>query len=210
MKKTLITGCARSGTRYISEILCTLDYDVPHERDGKNGTASFFHITSPLKYDVIFHQVRHPLRAISSMHTLTTWSWYGAKEGPNIIKHLPIVKDKVILLQCAKYWYYWNKKCEYLSEFTYKVEDFRENNIELLTEWCSRLGLIDDKIDIMNNLIEVIKIMPRNLNSRIRNKDLTNTYKKYRQIETLDPILKEDEELGVKIKKYATELGYKL
>ena len=40
--RCLITGCGRSGTRFISRVLQSLDYDMRHERTGRDGSACWY------------------------------------------------------------------------------------------------------------------------------------------------------------------------
>src|SRR5262249_53953614 len=94
----LITGTGRSGTHYMSHLMCEMGFDVPHERIGKDGAASWKHIVSGtfvnLKKDRrhpissegftrILHVVRHPMRVISSMQTFSASTWgYMAQHAP--------------------------------------------------------------------------------------------------------------------------------
>lgn len=130
-KFLLITGCARSGTTYISEVLKQVGLDIKHEALGKDGSASWPMAAttsddSPwgpsatgIYFEHIFHQVRHPLLVISSVYTTEPeQSWdFICKEIPEIRPE----DDHVV--KCAKYWYYWNLMAEGKAEWTYQVEE---------------------------------------------------------------------------------------
>lgn len=128
-KLVLITGCARSGTYYISRLLWYSGLEVRHEAMGDEGMVSWTNAVetddSPYgppsnmyEYAHIFHQVRHPLRAISSIAEEANFPWKF------ICKHIPeITMRDPVLVRSAKYWYYWNLEAEKKAEFTFRVED---------------------------------------------------------------------------------------
>jgi hypothetical protein len=166
----LITGCSRSGTTYISEVLKLSGLDIGHEFVGKDGTSSWFmcieadhvpwkHRPSSIgfEFDHIFHQVRHPLKVISSVlgteHRKAIT--YFSENIPEIYaKDPPLVK-------CAKYWYYWNLYAEQKSEWRYQVEQIDS----CLAEMGQRLGIVLDK--------EILTQIPRDTNHRKQTTNLT-------------------------------------
>ena len=127
----LITGCARSGTCYIATVLTANGIDVGHQRIKSKGMSSWDLASNPkkgrwkrynlkkYKFDHIFHQIRHPLKVISSVYfSEDRISWnYIMSQIPEIHFRDPH------LVKCAKYWYYWNLKAENLAEWSYRVED---------------------------------------------------------------------------------------
>lgn len=137
-RKLLIVGCGRSGTKYISELLKKNGFDVGHEQDGTDGIASWpMTITDgedppwgpsfrEYKFDAIVHQVRNPVKVISSCHTILDKSWNYIK------KYIPIKETDSKLIMCAKYWYYWNLRAENLANFTYRIEDIDSTLPKLL------------------------------------------------------------------------------
>lgn len=143
-KFLLITGCARSGTTYISKVLSNSGLEIGHERLLKDGCASWPMAVdsdvSPygppskgIHFEHIFHQVRDPLQTISSVFTTegpTSWQF--------ICSMIPnIYPTDTKLTRAAKYWYYWNLAAEKKSEWTYKVEE-----IEFVwDEMCQRLDI---------------------------------------------------------------------
>jgi hypothetical protein len=86
------------------------------------------------KFEHTFHQVRNPLRVIATWMKRTdieeSWQF--------IRKFIPEIQSTdPHIVQCAKYWYYWNKKAEALSEWRYQVEAFDE----VIGEFEFRLGV---------------------------------------------------------------------
>ncbi len=144
-KLLLITGCARSGTSYIMKVLKKSGLIVGHESVRRDGVSSWLMAVdakevpegeprSGLVFEHVFHQVRHPLKVISSLHSThrpenIVWEY--------IIEHTPEIDlEDPHIVKCAKYWYYWNLKAEQEAEWTYKIEE-----IDLLwDEFGRRLG----------------------------------------------------------------------
>lgn len=129
-KFLLITGCARSGTTYITEVLKQAGLQVEHEFLAKDGCVSWLMAVDSdyapwgppdngIYFEHIFHQVRHPLLVISSVYTTEpkqSWDF--------ICKHIPEIHSKDDhVVKCAKYWYYWNLRAEEKAEWTYQVEE---------------------------------------------------------------------------------------
>lgn len=160
-KFMLITGCARSGTQYITKVMQLSGLDIMHENVGYHGSASWLmaveDVATPygpgcegIKFQHVLHQVRDPLKVISSVYTTEpkcSWEY--------IIKHIPQIRwTDPRIVKCAKYWYYWNLKSEEKAELTYRIED-------LESEWGKiekALGLILDKSSIDR--------VPKDTNSR--------------------------------------------
>jgi len=168
-KDLLIVGCGRSGTSYISKLWKNMGLDINHERYGAHGLSNWYFtpghqmtkgpfgaermVFGDYDYKCIFHQVRHPLSAISSVTTLAhqSWNWLSS--------WVPIEKDDSLLKKSMKYWHHWNILAENMAELTYQVEQIDE----VLEELCNRLG----KSDLFtNNNINKIKKMPSDINSR--------------------------------------------
>lgn len=160
-KFLLITGCARSGTTYITEVLKQAGLRVAHEFLDQDGCVSWpmavnsdYSPWGPpdngIHFEHIFHQVRHPLLVISSVYTTEpkeSWDF--------ICKHIPEIhpKDDPVV-KCAKYWYYWNLKAEEKAEWTYQVEE-----IETVLSHMSKLL----KIPLSR---EILKRIPKTTNHR--------------------------------------------
>lgn len=142
-KTLLIIGCARSGTTYIADVLQKGGLQIGHERMKRDGISSWDLTVNPKKgrwkvcpekfhFAHIFHQVRDPLKCISSVYKTE-----DQKSWNYILAHMPEIHDEDShLVKCAKYWYFWNLKAEERAEWTYRVED-----IDLLwDEFEKRLG----------------------------------------------------------------------
>lgn len=145
-KRLLITGCGRSGTKYITHLLRRLGLDVGHERMGEDGIASWTMAVNaevvawgvPVRhydFDQVFHQVRDPRQVIASAMTFKPASWSF------ICAHTPISPEDPILLRAAKYWYYWNLEAEKSAGWRYRIDTFRD----VFEEFCERLHLSPDR-----------------------------------------------------------------
>jgi len=157
----LITGCARSGTYYITNILKRCGYKIGHEFIKKDGACSWEmavdtkkapwdHGRNGYRFKHIFHQVRDPLKVIGSLYS---------SEPPQSFEffreHIPEIKPgDSRLTQCAKYWYYWNLLAEAQAEWTYRIE-------ELENVWGEMEMRLGKKLD--RNVLESI---PKNTNTR--------------------------------------------
>ncbi len=149
-----ILACPRSGTHFTAHFLTDLGFDIGHERAGKDGFIEWEAVfwtkqnvknLSRLGYkqkDSVkglcltdfkprFHQIRHPLDTINSMYTLDEKLF----DYPKLF--LPIKDDDSKLLQCMKWWYYWNLRAIHSSCFTYRVENIR-NEVEKIYEILNR------------------------------------------------------------------------
>ncbi|MEI8124458.1 MAG: hypothetical protein WCG42_01735 [Parachlamydiaceae bacterium] len=159
----LITGCARSGTKYIAKALTVGGLQIGHESLKKDGCASWFmnvqtdhapygrRSTENIHYQHIFHQVRHPLGTISSVYSTEppdAFSFFS--------EYIPEINEELDsrLVKSAKYWYYWNLKAEVQAEWRYKLEE-----IDLAWEEMSaKLGVPLDK--------RALDIVPKTTNHR--------------------------------------------
>jgi hypothetical protein len=160
-KFLLITGCARSGTTYITQVLKQAGLQVEHEFLAKDGCVSWLMAVDAdyapwgppdngIYFEHIFHQVRHPLLVISSVYTTEpkqSWDF--------ICKHIPEIRAKDDhVVKCAKYWYYWNLKAEEKAEWTYQVEEIET----ILSHMSKRL-----KFPLSR---EILKCIPKTANHR--------------------------------------------
>lgn len=125
----LVTGCPRSGTKYVSHILRALDRDVPHERMGRDGIATWCMAVEAEvvpwgpprlpgeSYEVTLHQVRNPRLAIPSMTTLRYESWRF------VSAHVILDHDAPPLMRAAQMWYHWNLQVAKLANWRYRLEE---------------------------------------------------------------------------------------
>lgn len=130
-KTVLVTGCARSGTKYTAELLAAHGLDVRHEAMGRDGTVTWCMAVDDQEvpwgepfgaysFDHIFHQVRHPLPVIRSMMTLRPKSWEF------IARHIELDGGEPSLLNAARFWYYWNGLAERRSNKRFRIEKVGE------------------------------------------------------------------------------------
>jgi hypothetical protein len=155
MKKLLVIGCGRSGTKSISNILnqCGLSGFL-HESDaGSDGQSNWYETARSIddlknEYEHIFHQIRNPVDVISSVQTLLPRSWnYICENVEDISMNDPI------LVRGMKYWLRWNMMASRKSEYFYRIEDISSAIFEII----SRIGIgrmidvHDIKIQKMNH-----------------------------------------------------------
>jgi hypothetical protein len=123
----LITGCGRSGTKYMALCLRAMGFDVGHEAPRDDGVVSSvwavedafyppFHSQSRPAFDLVLHQVRHPLNCIASLTTARkdSWEWNA--------RHIDLDLSESVVEVAASYWIQWNLLCEELASFTYQIE----------------------------------------------------------------------------------------
>ncbi len=144
--RLLITGCGRSGTKYIARVLAGLGLDVRHEDLGADGAASWCMVPEAAdapwgvgrlgcRFGTVLHQVRHPLRVIPSLTTFTAPSWAFVE------RHVDCPAADPPLLRAAKYWSAWNAAAERMAEWTYRVEHLPA----AYDEFCRRVGVGADR-----------------------------------------------------------------
>jgi hypothetical protein len=137
----LVTGCGRSGTKYISFVLRRLGLDVPHERLGADGISAWdfagpvrgrpYGPAVSVRFEQVFHQVRHPLDVIASVATFGPESW------SYIYANTPCTRDEPLLVRAARYWLGWNERVETIASWRYRIESLPT----LFPELCERLGV---------------------------------------------------------------------
>jgi hypothetical protein len=156
----LVTGCGRSGTKYISFALRRMGLDVRHEEMGRDGISSwtmavsseqrpFGPPSSAASFQQVFHQTRDPLFVINSCLTFSDSSW------DFICDNMPCPRNAPLPTRAAAYWLMWNEKAEQIATWRYRIEDFPDL---LLREFMDRLGVRFDR--------SLINSIPRNFNTR--------------------------------------------
>lgn len=139
-KGIFIGACARSGTVYMTEVLTKIGYKIGHEVSDIDGSVGY-HL-AVVKPKNCFHQVRHPLKQISSMYDHQSWGFM----------------DQVVeihghgLLGCMQYWLKWNELFEEFCVWRYRLEQIQE----VWPEFLRRIG----------HKYEELPDVPRNTNSR--------------------------------------------
>jgi hypothetical protein len=119
-----VVACIRSGTQYISRVMHKIGLNVGHERQAPDGSVGYHLMV--IRPDNCFHQVRHPLKQISSNVAHNSWGFC------DLIIDLP----NAGLLGCMKYWYEWNLLCEEFCVWRYRIEEFPE----VWDEFLERIG----------------------------------------------------------------------
>lgn len=187
----LITGFGASGTMYTADIFQKLGYDVGHEKSGKDGVISWKHLPKYKEYDVVLHQVRHPLRVLGSAIT-------GRNRNLKIIlNYFPeylneydmdkIYSDKLLMTMWA--YFLWNQWAEQVSTLTYMIEDFDSRYKEIF----KLVGLKPPK-----NL--------PNISKSINTHKHRNTYMNV----TIDDLYERDKLLAMDILDMSLRYGYDL
>lgn len=134
-RQVLITGVQRSGTHFTWEFLNRLGVHVHHEGLGPAGSVSWLftwrasqfvinnpaRLTNDHRFCIILHQVRHPLKVISSIVRATKprdqyWQWIFSVEK-DIDKNAPPP------LRAAMLWVAQNKRLERIADARFKVEE---------------------------------------------------------------------------------------
>lgn len=131
----LITGTGRSGTHYLSHLMCAMGLDFPHERVGKHGTASWKHIVTGTfinrkgdrqteicseGFERILHVVRHPMKVISSMQTFGPATWRFMAE------HAAVDLDAPLPIRGMQAWLEWNRIIEMRAHWRFQIETLPE------------------------------------------------------------------------------------
>ena len=149
----LITGCGRSGTKYISLVLRELGLDVGHESLGRDGIVSSifavradkyppYHCSVRPEFDVVLHQVRNPLDTIASLETSLDVSWDFTCPITGVDRNAPILQ------RSAEHWYHWNLICEEISDWRYRIEDLPS----VWSTWCDYVGLRGAKYETVAHI----------------------------------------------------------
>ena len=128
----LITGTPRSGTHYTAALLQALGLKIHHEKLDSDGTVSWKHISKGTFYmperkrtteifdpgfTCIIHQVRHPLKSISSMQTLRHCSWEFMARTVEIDLNAPLP------IRAMQAWLGWNRLISQRAEWRFQIEE---------------------------------------------------------------------------------------
>jgi hypothetical protein len=150
----LITGTGRSGTHYMSYLMCAMGFDLPHERVGRDGTASWKHIVTGTfinrkgdrrteirseGFARILHIVRHPLKVISSMQTFGPATWRYMAE------HAAIDADAPLPIRGMHAWVEWNRLVEIQAHWRFQIESLPHQ----FDEFCRQAGVPGRSIPII-------------------------------------------------------------
>jgi len=155
----LITGCPRSGTRYMQRVMFRIGLDLGHEKWRRDGAVcsmlavdDWFYPNqyvfrgqrrSSLAPDLVWHIVRHPLAVISSISgwgglgvNPAWWAWQERHTGiaPDRPWNDLSAVDKIAL--ASRFYVSWNEIIENDPSVTLRF------NVEAvpIEELCERLG----------------------------------------------------------------------
>lgn len=188
--KLLITGCGRSGTGYAAKALQAIGLEVGHEEELANGISDWRAVGWPQsklgEYDLVLHQVRHPLGTIASWHVVTRDAWRGAHD----VFPYSLAREGSLLYRCMDFWVVWNSLAEGLCDATYQVERFGEVMPDLLE------AHVDLQLDWVN-----LGVVPLDYNTR-------KSQREHRGILTWDDLHTEDERMACKVLGMAQRYGY--
>jgi len=190
MERILIIGCGRSGTKYTKMLFTLAGLKVGHEKDAENGTVDW-HKTCEKDpaYGVTLHQVRDPLKVISSCHTIMGRSWdFICKNEPKIIRGEPL------LLRCMKYWFYWNQRAQVNARWSYRVESLPKVFPKILKEMGAKVP--------GKKAAQKISSLPKTVHSRSKS-DV------YGPVLTYNGLIEAHPVMGGVIKELALAYGYK-
>lgn len=159
--KIVVACCARSGSKYIKELLRRLKKDVGHERILPDGIVSWM-IVHPRQIEQIkavfekdttyIHLVRNPVKVIQSCSRLHVSE--GRIGYEPFVEFFPEYKDLSPYEIGAYYWIEWNKRIqkEFNIDYILRVEDMQQPkqilefakwfNLDLnnLVVWVDKLG----------------------------------------------------------------------
>ena len=194
----LVTGCGRSGTAHIAQVLRHLGVLVKHEEVDVDGLVSWY-----AGYDVerglvphhikkwqdvrgsfgtikTFHLVRHPLHCISSSQTHSDGAWKHAAYLLPGIDTLPTVE------RCMFYWLLWNQECEKHADLRMQVEQVPSR----FTTFCEFFDVERDDSALA---------VPRSTNTR------AGQYKPL----TWEDLYAENDGLAARVEEQAVRYGYR-
>lgn len=188
-QKVAIIGTARSGTYFTYELLKRLGTKVKHEGDRRNDVQCDILVSwtavsrnSIATVPLVLHQVRDPIKAISSAQILSDKAWEIAA------KTIPVETDDPLPLLAARYWLGWNTYCELFAHKRYQVEQLSDD--AFFTAWCGWMGIEAD--------LEKRDSVPTDKNTKTG---------RYREL-TYDDIAWYDQGLADLIVEKAREYGY--
>ena len=137
--RRLILAYPRSGTVYTTKMVKAHGIEFGHEdqnlRKQADGTISFLELNNTCKFDVILHQLRDPLKTISSSAKVLV-----PKSCRQLCELLDIDKadqKKSKLYWTMLTWLKFNEYAEKVAEWRYRIEDIDIVYLEL----CQRLRI---------------------------------------------------------------------
>lgn len=201
----IVVGCGRSGTLYITKFWKVFDKKIGHEKYGRDGIASWYlllpHVFKQFKEEIyfprakrfiFFHQVRHPLKVISSMYPR---KW----DVPQVTNIIRLKNTDSRLEQCMKYWYYWNRNVDrkFKIKLRYRIEDIQTKD---LIERLAHIVGVPHK-----GRKHLVRAIPTNTHTAYKK---TYRSKGYKHIFTWKELFAENSYLAMNVYNLARKYGY--
>ena len=183
--RRLILAYPRSGTVYTAKIVKAHGIEFGHEdqnpENQSDGTISFLKLNNTCEFDVILHQLRDPLKTISSATKILVPRTYRQFYALLNIDKADQERSKLYRIMLT--WLRFNERAEKVAEWRYRIE----NIDEVYPELCRRLKI---------KLKKGFPSRNRLVNSRPH------------PMLTWDDLDKEDFALSQRIKEKAKQYGY--
>ena len=137
----LVTGCARSGTHFLTKFLQLNGLDIGHEVTAPLGTVGWlcaseqYREERQARFDKTAHLIRHPANVLKSLQTMNSRAWNY------IFQYKPECRHDDLVIAGARYWLEWNKMAAAQSELSVRLEDFtnkRDKAVRDLTIFFER------------------------------------------------------------------------
>jgi hypothetical protein len=121
-KRRLILAYPRSGTRYIQKVAEAHGLKFGHEgrEDCTDGMVSYKHLDKTDEFDIVLHQVRHPLSVISSSLAIVYDDVFRNMEAVTGRKF----RSRNRIIKLMETWLVFNDMAEKVACLTYRIEDF--------------------------------------------------------------------------------------
>jgi len=130
----IITGCPKSGTKYMAELLtvggipCSHEYKyrlvgVPTPRKGK---AESSWVAAPYVADTkakVIHIVRNPLEVISTLRKVKFFERESHAHTSFVLNELPQLRKLKPIDRYERFWIDWNALIKPHADFTVRVEE---------------------------------------------------------------------------------------
>lgn len=123
----LVTGCARSGTHFLTKFLQLNGLDIGHEVTAPLGTVGWLCASAQYReerqarFDKTAHLIRHPAQVLKSLQTMNPRAWNY------IFQYKPECRHEDLVIAGARYWLEWNKMAAAQSILSVRLEDFTTN-----------------------------------------------------------------------------------
>lgn len=202
-KTLLVTGCPRSGTKSMAHMLKQCGLDTPHEQLGVDGTVSTYfcvpwiksipwssgkqahvgmELASDFQFEIIIHQVRHPLDCIASAVKIV-----NKPHQEWMIEHDFIP--------------------EYSGTKLHRMMQMWLNINQVVEQRTNVRVRIEDGVKAVRKIAKEVRfIVPTDLELKHMHK--ASGYNKPKKL-TWDDLIREDKSLATEIKKLAKHYGYK-